>query len=55
MLDDLKPYLTGTWGEWTFASFLDPTDGTSFTSVTSESQAEWHFRRNQKRNKKKHK
>ena len=48
-MDNLRPYLTGTWGEQNFLSFLDPTDGHSFSVVSTDAAAERFFRQRGKK------
>ena len=48
-MENLRPYLTGTWGEQNFLSFLDPTDGHSFSVGSTDAAAERFFRQRGKK------
>jgi hypothetical protein len=48
-MENLKPYLTGTWRELRFLSFIDPDEGTSFTVTSSETDIDDYIRRRKKR------
>jgi hypothetical protein len=43
-VDAVVPYLTGTWGEYTLCCCFDPFDGESFSTVTTNAEAERFFR-----------